>query len=91
MKLQPILDLRLDPKTDRMKYLLTLIGIILVHVVFGQARSKTDTLQSGELVLKQEVVINTSADNVWKAFTEPDIGKSGLPLWLKWTSELMGQ
>lgn len=65
-----------------MKYFLTLLILAAGQLSFGQATSQTDTLQSGELMLKQEIVINTSVDNVWKAFTEPEH-------WKKWATPVV--
>ncbi|WP_147374053.1 SRPBCC family protein [Flagellimonas lutimaris] len=55
-----------------MKYFFTLLILLLVNLTYGQATSQTDTLPSGELMLKQEVVINTSIEKVWNAYTTPE-------------------
>lgn len=65
-----------------MRYTITAISLLLAQLAFGQATSRTDTLQSGELMLKQEVIINTTIDNVWKAFTEPE-------QWKKWATPVV--
>ena len=59
-----------------MKYVLTFIILCLTNLTFGQAISQTDTLPSGELMLKQEIVINTSVEKVWDAYTTPEGWKS---------------
>jgi len=41
-------------------------------LTFGQATSQTDTLPSGELILQQEIVINTSVEKAWSAYTTPE-------------------
>lgn len=46
------------------------------------AKSQIDTLQSGELMLKQQIVINTTIDKVWKAFSEPEE-------WKKWVTPVV--
>jgi len=65
-----------------MKILFLTCCILTTRLAYGQATSETDTLQSGELMLKQEVVINISVDNVWKAFTEPE-------QWKKWATPVV--
>tara|TARA_R110000744_G_scaffold75216_3_gene149767 strand:+ start:2961 stop:3494 length:534 start_codon:yes stop_codon:yes gene_type:complete len=55
-----------------MKYFITLIILLLSNLTYGQATSKTDTLPSGELMLKQEIVINASIKKVWNAYTTPE-------------------
>jgi len=55
-----------------MKYFFTLTILLLSNLTYGQATSQTDTLPSGELMLKQEIVINTSVEKVWKAYTTPE-------------------
>tara|TARA_R110002033_G_scaffold162572_1_gene199319 strand:+ start:5395 stop:6423 length:1029 start_codon:yes stop_codon:yes gene_type:complete len=46
------------------------------------AESQIDTLQSGELMLKQQIVINTAIDKVWNAFSEPEE-------WKKWVTPVV--
>ncbi|MEQ8244073.1 SRPBCC domain-containing protein [Fulvivirga sp.] len=52
-----------------MKFFFTLIIVLLSNLTFGQATSETDTLPSGELMLKQEILINASIEKVWNAYT----------------------
>lgn len=61
---------------------LTFCILATTQLVYGQATSQTDTLQSGELMLKQEIIINASVDDVWKAFTEPE-------QWKKWATPVV--
>lgn len=63
-------------------HFLTFCILTITQLTYGQATSHTDTLPSGELMLKQEIVINTSVDNVWKAFTEPE-------QWKKWATPVV--
>ena len=65
-----------------MKYILTLTTLLLTNLTFGQATSKTDTLPSGELMLQQEIVINTSVEKVWDAYTTPEG-------WEKWITPIV--
>jgi hypothetical protein len=65
-----------------MKYILTLTFLVLTKLTFGQATSKIDTLPSGELMLTQEIIINTSVDKIWKAYTDP-------VEWKKWVTPLV--
>ena len=55
-----------------MRYSFTLAFLLLAKLIYGQATSQTDTLPSGELMLKQEIVINTSLEKVWDAYTTPE-------------------
>jgi len=50
--------------------------------VLDQATSQIDTLPSGEMMLKQEIVINASVDKVWNAYTTP----AG---WKKWVTPIV--
>ena len=59
-----------------MKYFFTLPILLLASLTYGQATCQTDTLPSGELMLKQEIVINTSVEKVWNAYTTPEGWKS---------------
>lgn len=52
-----------------MKCLLTFIVLFLANLTYGQAKSQTDTLPSGELMLRQEIVINAPIDSVWNAYS----------------------
>lgn len=63
-------------------FFLILLMLANTQLGYGQATSRTDTLQSGELMLRQETIINTSVDNVWKAFTEPDH-------WKRWATPVV--
>ncbi|WP_165764794.1 SRPBCC family protein [Winogradskyella aurantia] len=55
-----------------MKYVITLMVLLLSNHTYGQAISQIDTLASGELILKQEIVINASIEKVWNAYTTPE-------------------
>jgi uncharacterized protein YndB with AHSA1/START domain len=65
-----------------MRFLLTLIVLLLAYVAFGQVSSKTDTLPSGELMLTQTISINASIDVLWKAYTDPEE-------WKKWVTPVV--
>lgn len=65
-----------------MKNILTLTLLVLANLTFGQAISKTDTLPSGELMLTQEIIINTSVDKIWDAYTTPEE-------WKKWVTPIV--
>ncbi len=65
-----------------MKYILTFTTLLLTNLTFGQATSQTDTLPSGELMLQQEIVINTSVEKVWNAYTTPEG-------WTKWVTPIV--
>lgn len=65
-----------------MKFILTLTFLVLTNLTFGQATSKIDTLPSGELMLTQEIIINTSVDKIWKAYTDT-------VEWKKWVTPVV--
>lgn len=65
-----------------MKFILTLTFLVLTNLTFGQATSRIDTLPSGELMLTQEIIINTSVDKIWKAYTDP-------AEWKKWVTPVV--
>ncbi len=65
-----------------MKYIFLLALFALTDLAFGQSISKTDTLPSGELMLTQEITINTSVDIIWKAYTDPEE-------WKKWVTPVV--
>lgn len=46
------------------------------------AQSTVDTLPSGELMLKQEILINTSLEKAWKAYTSAEV-------WKKWVTPVV--
>jgi len=76
--LRPVVKLKLE----KMNYVIMLIGVLSSSLALGQVTSKTDTLQSGELMLTQEVVINASVGTVWKAFSDPGH-------WKKWATPVV--
>lgn len=47
-----------------------------------KAFSKVDTLQSGELILKQEIVINAPVEKLWNAYTTAES-------WEKWVTPIV--
>lgn len=65
-----------------MNYILTLTFLVLTNLTFGQATSKIDALPSGELMLTQEIIINTSVNKIWKAYTD-------LVEWKKWVTPVV--
>jgi hypothetical protein len=65
-----------------MKCILAMTIWFLTNLTFGQVTSQTDTLPSGELILKQEILINTSVEKVWNAFTTPEG-------WTKWVTPIV--
>lgn len=69
-------------KTSAMKYCLSLAFCALTHLAFGQATSQTDTLPSGELMLSQEIIINTTVDKLWRAYTDT-------AEWKKWVTPVV--
>ncbi len=48
----------------------------------NKASSKIDTLQSGELMLKQEIIINAPVEKLWKAYTVAEA-------WKKWVTPIV--
>jgi uncharacterized protein YndB with AHSA1/START domain len=65
-----------------MKHILILAFLALTNLAIGQSTSKTDTLPSGELMLTQEITINTTVDKIWKAYTDPEE-------WKKWVTPVV--
>jgi uncharacterized protein YndB with AHSA1/START domain len=70
-----------------MKRIKSLIGIlnllILTISVQGQiVTSQTYPLMSGELILKQEILINANVERIWKAFTVAEE-------WMQWVTPVV--
>lgn len=64
------------------KFCMALTLLLLSHLSYGQAVSQTDTLPSGELMLTQEVIINSPLEEVWNAYTTPEG-------WKKWVTPVV--
>jgi uncharacterized protein YndB with AHSA1/START domain len=52
-----------------MKYIILALFVILSCFASAQSASTTDTLPSGELMLRQEIIINAPLHDVWRAYT----------------------
>lgn len=65
-----------------MKLILLSAIVFLTQETFSQAVSKTDTLPSGEIMLVQEIILRSSIDKVWKAYTTPEE-------WKKWVAPVV--
>ena len=65
-----------------MKYCCLLLLPLFASSINGQAVSQTDTLPSGELMLKQAITIEAPLEKVWQAYTNSEE-------WKKWVTPVV--